>query len=148
MARKQVFKHSFCVICSFFIYLLSIHDRDDVEAAIAATGPVELYFCSSHILNFDRHWHCKVRKFRTAESSSFHFCNSTHLILKGKNTNETNIIIGADFSFPPHSPTRAEVNHLLCRWKPYINVLYLMAPEHKRVTLYLSLAFLTGGKVW
>lgn len=83
-----MFKHSFCLFCSCFIYLpVSIHEGEDVEAASSATGPAELYCFLSHILNFDGHWHWKVRKFHTAEGSSFHFCNSTCLILKQKNTN-------------------------------------------------------------
>lgn len=106
MARKQVFKHSFRLICSCCIYLLSLHDRDVVEAAIAAAGPAELYFFSSHVLNFNGHRHCKVWKFHTAESSSFHFCNSTHLLLKKKyKWNSYKLLcdfFGADFSFPAH----------------------------------------------
>lgn len=83
-----MFKHSFCLFRSCSIYLpVSIHEGDGVEAASPATSPAELYCFPSHILNFDGHWHCKVKKFHTAKSSSFHFCNSTHLILKQKKPN-------------------------------------------------------------
>lgn len=83
-----MFKHKFCLFCSGFVYLpVSIYKGDSVEAASPATGPAELYCFSSHILNFDGHWHCKVKKFHAAEGSSFHFCNSIHLILKQKTTN-------------------------------------------------------------
>lgn len=85
MARKQVFYHIFCLICSSCINLLSILDRDAVEAACAAAAaPAELYLFSSHVLNSDGHCHCKVGKFHSAESSPFHSCNSTHVLLKEK----------------------------------------------------------------
>lgn len=80
-----MFKDSFCLFCSSFIYLpVSIHEGDGIEAAVPATSPAELYCFCSHILNLDGHWHCKAKKRHAAESSSFHFCNSTHLTLKQK----------------------------------------------------------------
>lgn len=88
-----MFKRHFCLFRSCHIALLvSILEGDAVEAVSPATSPAQLYCFTSHILDFNRHWHCKVKKFDTVEGSSFYSCSSTHLLLKQLNENETNIV--------------------------------------------------------
>lgn len=71
--------------------------------------------------------------------------------IEAKKYKLTNLIfvrfLRADFSLSCHSPIGAERNCLLYRCKSYINVLHLMAPKHKGVTIYLILIFLTAGKI-
>ena len=88
-----MFKHYCCLTRSSFVYLSdSIHEEDGVETASLGIlwGPAELYFLLSHILNFNEHWHCKVKMIHAAEGDSIHLCNSKNVIfnqiLRNKST--------------------------------------------------------------
>lgn len=114
-----MFKHSFCLLCSHFIYLpISILEGDGVEAAFPATSPAELYCISSHILNFDGHWHCKVKSFIQLRTVQF-----TSAILHISYWSKIQIKLipffvsfwRACFSLSPDSPTKSEINCLLYR---------------------------------